>query len=184
MKEWNKIASERLIEIQEESGMDKKTFAIYFGMAPSTFNRYQSGNIKEMPRPLAFKLCDKYNINPNWILGYEYAEKYGVESAGTEYKRILVKNTGDTISVQSKIDMAYVYGNEPCGRIQPCDLLLVVKKESIKNNDVVFFSFEDELIVGEYKVYGDVIVFRNDKKEYTNNVEILGVVDMVQFKVR
>ena len=70
------LASKRLRNVRESSGMSQKDFAVYFGANPTTYNRYESGDIKKMPLPLIENICLKFDLNLDWLIGIEDAEKH------------------------------------------------------------------------------------------------------------
>jgi transcriptional regulator with XRE-family HTH domain len=69
----------RLKELIDSLDLSAEEFAKLFNINRSSVYRYTGANKKEareIPLPLAIKICEKYNLSLGWLAGNEGAEKY------------------------------------------------------------------------------------------------------------
>jgi transcriptional regulator with XRE-family HTH domain len=69
----------RLKELIDSLDMSAEEFAKLFEINKSSVYRYTGANKKEereIPLPLALKICEKYNISLDWLVGNQGADRY------------------------------------------------------------------------------------------------------------
>lgn len=203
-------ASMRLREIREESGINQKEFAEMFGANQTTYNRYESGNIKTMPADLIGDISKKYDINPAWLMGYDDVDKYTIhKKANQNTKRLSVLGriaAGVPISAQEDlIDYEYVpetikadfclkvQGDSMMGaRILDGDLVYIRQQQDVETGEIaaVLINGEEATLKRVYKLNG-TIVLRSENPNYPeqiygkkDNVTILGKAIFFKSEVR
>lgn len=83
------MIGERLKEIREKTGMNKKEFADYIGVKYTTYNNYETG-AREPASDFLILISTKFDVSIDYILGLQ-AEKeilHSYKLKATEYARI------------------------------------------------------------------------------------------------
>lgn len=147
------LASARLKEIRESTGQNQKDFADMLGANHTTYCRYESGDIKNMPNDFIQTVSKKFDINPAWIMGFDNVEKFIVPAdAPKKPKRIPLIGTiaaGLPILAQENIE-----GYEFVPEDLRVDFCLRVKGDSMINarildGDIVFIRKQPDIESGE-----------------------------------
>jgi|GEM_PF-964422 SOS-response transcriptional repressors (RecA-mediated autopeptidases) len=196
----------RIREIRESTGLLQKEFAEMFQVNPTTYCRYESGEIKKMPADLIENISRKFDINPAWLMGFERAEKYFTLAETNQSIRrvpVLKKVTSDMLSSsQEVIDYEYVSrivevdfclhasDDSMMGtRILKGDLIYVRKTEVLEHGEIGVVSHGGVLLIRRYfKVDGITILhaenFNYDDltfgKKDVSQISILGKVVMLR----
>lgn len=203
-------AAMRLKEIRESSGLNQKDFAESFGANKTTYNRYESGDIKKMPANLIESIGKKFDINPAWLMGYENVDKYMIhEKANQNIRRLPVLGkiaAGIPILAQEDlIDYEYVpesihadfclkvQGDSMIGaRILDGDLVYIRQQPDVETGEIaaVLIDGQEATLKRVYKVNGS-IVLRSENPNYPeqiygkkDNVTILGKAILLKTEVR
>lgn len=203
-------AAMRLKEIREATGINQKEFAEMFGANKTTYNRYESGDIKSMPADLIESISKKFDINPAWLMGFDNADKYMIhEKAHQNIRRLPVLGkiaAGVPISAQEDlIDYEYVPENiraDFCLRVQgdsmigarilDGDLVYIRQQPEVETGEIaaVLINGEEATLKRVYKLNG-TIVLRAENPNYPDqvyskkdNVTILGKAILFKSEVR
>lgn len=91
LKEMLERTAARLKDVRTSSGLLQKEFADMFGINPTTYNRYESGDIKQLPFNVIKNICKKYSINPAWLMGYEEAENGEIVLVVLDQKNVVFR---------------------------------------------------------------------------------------------
>ena len=151
--ENSRRSAERLKEIRESSGLQRKDFAEQFNINPTTYTRYESGKISQMPIQTIEDICNRFNLNYSWLLGFENVNKYfDAEKANKPTKSIQVLGTiaaGMPIFAQPDI-----IGYENVYADENIDFCLLVKGDSMINariysGDIVYVRCQPDVENGE-----------------------------------
>ena len=179
-----KRAADRLKDVRVSTSLHQKDFAEMFGINPTTFNRYESGDIKKLPANVIKIICNKYGLNPAWLMGYEEAEKYMVsEKALQKTRRVPVFGSivaGIPITEQEDlIDYEYTPGNlnvDFCvminddslsgARIIQGDMVYIERNQSLANNDIALIEFNQEVLIRRVHKFDGGILLRAESKGY------------------
>lgn len=213
MKNVNEIlarAAMRLKEIREATGISQKEFADLFGANKTTYNRYESGDIKSMPADLIDSISKKFDINPAWLMGYENVDKYMIhEKVKLNVRRLPVLGkiaAGIPIVAQEDlIDYEYVpenikadfclkvQGDSMIGaRILDGDLVYIRQQPDVETGEIaaVLVNGEEATLKRVYKLNG-TIVLRSENPNYPeqiydkkDNITILGKAVFFKSEVR
>jgi repressor LexA len=203
-------AAMRLREIRESTGINQKEFAEIFGANKTTYNRYESGDIKQIPADLIKSISLKFDINPAWLMGYENADKYMIhEKANQNVRRLPVLGkiaAGVPILAQEDlIDYEYVpesvkadfclkvQGDSMIGaRILDGDLVYIRQQPEVETGEiaVVLIDGEEATLKRVYRLNGSIIL-RSENPNYPeqiyskkDNVTILGKAILFKSEVR
>lgn len=203
-------ASMRLKEVRESSGVNQKEFAELFGVNHTTYNRYESGDIKKMPANLIESISIKFDINPTWLMGYDNVDKYMIhEKANQNIRRLPVLGriaAGIPILAQEDlIDYEYVPENikaDFCLKIQgdsmigarifDGDIVYIRQQPDVETGEIaaVLINGEEATLKRVYK-YNGTIVLRSENPDYPeqvyskkDNVTILGKAIIFKSEVR
>lgn len=156
IENYYELAAMRLKEIRESIGLNQKDFAEMFGVNHTTYCRYESGDIKNMPNDFIQNVSGKFDINPAWIMGFPKEEKYRIPlDTPKKPKRVPLIGTiaaGIPILAQQNIE-DYEFVPEDL-RVDFC---LRVKGDSMINarildGDIVFIRKQPEVESGEIAV--------------------------------
>lgn len=148
-----KLSKVRLRLLREELGKRQKDFAQKFGVNESTYSRYESGDIANVPHSLIADISKTYNLNPAWLMGYRDVEKYvNFEEATQKSKRIPVLGSiaaGVPIFAQEEL-----MGYEIVADSEHVDFCLKVRGDSmtgarIFDGDTVFIRVQPDVEHGE-----------------------------------
>lgn len=147
-----KNATDRLVDIRKAAGFEQKDFAERFGVNPTTYNRYESGEIKNMPRDLIGEICEAYSINPAYLMGYDNVEKYVSAEIGKPIKRIPI--VGIIAAGQPLLVNEEVQGYEHVFEESGIDFCLKIKGDSMMNariydGDIVYIRKQNDVDNGE-----------------------------------
>ena len=182
-------AAVRLKKTREVSGLTQKEFAEMFSTNHTTYCRYESGDIKKLPADLIGSICEKYDINPAWLSGFENVEKYKInEKANQKSKRLAILGTiaaGVPITSQeyiegyeyvledSKADFCLrVKGNSMIGaRIMDGDLVFIRQQQEVENGEIAAVSIdrEEATLKRVYKADGKITL----RSENPNNPDMV-----------
>jgi len=200
----------RLKEIREASGMSQKEFAEMFGANKTTYNRYESGDIKTMPSDLIEDISKKFDINPAWLAGFEDSDKYMIhEKVNQNLRRLPVLGkiaAGIPIMAQEDlIDYEYVpesikadfclkvQGDSMVGaRIFDGDIVYIRQQPDVETGEIaaVLINGEEATLKRVFK-YNGAIVLRSENPNYPeqiygkkDNVTILGKAIIFKSEVR
>lgn len=206
------LAAQRLKELRESSGLNQKQFAEIFDVNPTTYNRYESGDIRKMSSSLIQSISEKFGINPAWLIGFENVEKYMVLDKATENpKRIPILGTiaaGIPILAQEYIE-GYEYVPENLhidfclrvkgdsminARILDGDIVYIRQQPCVENGEIaaVIIDNEEATLKRFYQINGNVIL-RPENPNYKDyvfskkdmkNVQILGKAVYIKTEVR
>lgn len=145
-------ATARLREIRESSGLDQKQFAELFSIEQSTYNRYENGGIKKMPYDFIDAICEKFGINPAWVLGFKKVDKYTNPVSSEKTKRLpILGNIAAGIPILAQEDLlGYDFVPENFN----ADFCLKVKGDSMVNvrildGDTVYIRQQPDVENGE-----------------------------------
>lgn len=213
MKNMNEIlarAAMRLKGIRKSTGINQREFAEMFGANKTTYNRYESGDIKSMPADLIESISLKFDINPAWLMGYENTDKYTIhEKVNQNIRRLPVLGkiaAGIPILAQEDlIDYEYVpesvkadfclkvQGDSMIGaRIFDGDLVYIRQQPEVENGEIaaVLIDGQDATLKRFYKTEGKITLRsenpNNPDQIYTkkDNVTILGRAILFKSEVR
>ena len=202
------LTATRLKEIRESTGIDQKSFAEMFNINKTTYNRYESGDIKRLQLNKIQEICDKFNINPAWLLGFKDIEKYWFPAKFyAKTKKIAVLGciaagipilaqeniTGyEDVPESANIDFCLeVKGDSMIGaRIYDNDILFVRQQPTVENGEIAVVQIDNESATVKrfYKLDGSIILRAEnpkykdmifDKKE-AENVRVLGKVILLK----
>lgn len=183
-------AAARLRELREETGgKNQKDFAEEFRVNPTTYCRYESGDIKRMPSSFIQEVSAKYSINPAWIAGFEGVEKYEIsEQIYKSLKRLPVLGqiaAGTPILAQENfVGWEYVPENfhaDFClkvkgdsminARILDGDLVYIRQQPDIENGEIaaVLIDGEEATLKRVYRLNGSIIL-RAENPNYPDKV--------------
>jgi len=205
-----KRGTERLKEIRESTGLNQKQFAEMFGVNPTTYNRYESGEIGNMPRSLIGAISKKYNINPSWLMGYESVTKYFIRTKvntksvpiyGTIAAGVPILASEDLFGYEevpetSHIDFCLrVKGDSMIGaRILDGDLVYIRQQPDVENGEIaaVLIDNEEATLKRVYKINGSIILRSENpayqdlvfNKKETRDIKIIGKAIMFKSEVR
>lgn len=203
-------AAMRLKELREATGINQKEFAEMFGANKTTYNRYESGDIKTMPADLIENISKKLDINPAWLMGFENVDKYMIhEKANQHIRRLPVLGkiaAGVPILAQeSLIDYEYVAENiraDFCLKVQgdsmigarifDGDLVYIRQQQEVENGEIaaVLIDGQDATLKRFYRADGKITLRsenpNNPDQIYTkkDNVTILGKAILFKSEVR
>ncbi|MBC2721809.1 MAG: helix-turn-helix domain-containing protein [Desulfosporosinus sp.] len=210
IKEILERSAARLREIRESTGLSQKDFAESFGANKTTYNRYESGDIKSMPSDLIGNISDKFDLNPAWLMGYENVDKYMIrEKANQSVRRLPVLGkiaAGIPILAQEDlIDYEYVpesikadfclkvQGDSMIGaRILDGDLVYIRQQSDVETGEIaaVLIDGLDATLKRVYRINGSIIL-RSENPNYPeqvygkkDNVTILGKAILFKSEVR
>lgn len=150
--EYLKRATMRLKEIREASGLKQKDFALMFNVDISSFNRYETGDIKMMPKDLIENICKKYGINPAWLSGFENVSKYQYETIDIPSKPLpILKEFEKGVPILTE---KYIEGFEFVPKDFNADYCLRIQDDSMINarimkGDLVFICRQSDIHSGE-----------------------------------
>ena len=203
-------AAMRLKEIREASGINQKEFAELFGANKTTYNRYESGDIKTMPADLIENVSIKFDINPAWLMGFENVDKYMIhEKANQNVRRLPVLGkiaAGIPILAQEDLlDYEYVpesvkadfclkvQGDSMIGaRILDGDLVYIRQQPEVETGEIaaVLIDGQEATLKRVYLINGSIIL-RSENPNYPeqvynkkDNVTILGKAILFKSEVR
>lgn len=155
-EKYLELATKRLTETREASGLNQKDFAEHFGVNKTTYSRYESGDIKKMPFNFIEKIAYKYSLNPSWLLGYEDVEKHiSFDKAKEKTKRLTV--LGKIAAGAPLLAQEDILGYEHVPENFNADFCLKVKGDSMINarifdGDIVYVRKQPEVETGEIAV--------------------------------
>lgn len=150
------LTSIRLKEIRESTGMDQKTFAETFGINKTTYNRYESGDIKRFGLNKIQEICDRFNLNPAWLAGFKDVDKYfSPDRYFAKTKKVTV--LGSIAAGLPVLAQEDVSGYEVVLESEKIDFCLVVKGDSMMgarvcDGDIVFVRQQPMVENGEIAV--------------------------------
>jgi len=203
-------AAKRLKELRDATGVNQKEFAEMFGANNTTYNRYESGDIKSMPADLIESISKRFDINPAWLIGFENVDKYMIyEKAYQNVRRLPVLGkiaAGIPILAQEDLlDYEYVpecfkadfclkvQGDSMIGaRILDGDLVYIKQQPEVENGEiaVVLIDGQDATLKRFYRTDGK-ITLRSENPNYPDqiytkkdNVTILGKAILFKSEVR
>lgn len=80
---------DKLKEVRERTGMNKKEFANYIGMKYTTYNNYETG-AREPDSEFLIMISKKFNVSADFILGLQEDREilYSYELKASEYEYI------------------------------------------------------------------------------------------------
>ena len=83
------MISERLKEIREKTGMNKKEFADYIGLKYTTYNNYETG-AREPASDFLILISTKFDVSIDYILGLQTEKEilHSYKLKSTEYTHI------------------------------------------------------------------------------------------------
>ena len=213
MKNINEIlirAALRLREIREATGINQKEFAEMFGANKTTYNRYESGDIKTMPADLIENISLKFDINPAWLMGYENADKYMIhEKVNQNVRRLPVLGkiaAGIPILAQQDlIDYEYVpesikadfclkvQGDSMIGaRILDGDLVYIRQQSEVETGEIAAVLIDgEEATLKRVYITNGLIILKSENPNYPeqvyskkDNVTILGKAILFKSEVK
>ena len=139
----------RLKEIREATGLQQNDFAKSFSTDPTVYNRYESGKIKNMPNSVMWSICEKYNIEVGWLLGFDAYEKYRKpDISPKDYKPIEILGTiaaGIPIEAQEdKQGYEYVpkdFHADFCLRVKGDSMIGALSRQKVLTGPFLSFCF-------------------------------------------
>ncbi len=201
-------ASRRLRESRESAGFQQKDFAQLLGLDLTTYNRYETGKIKTIPQNILMTVCEKFDLNLKWLMGFEDAEKHMIpEKDSLNVKRIPILGTiaaGLPILAQENIE-DYEYVSKASNadfclrikgdsminaRILDGDLVYIRQQADVENGEIaaVLVDGENATLKRIYKINGTVVL-RAENPNYPDKIfakkdmrEIAIIGKAVQFK--
>lgn len=203
-------AAMRLKQVRESSGINQKEFAELFGANKTTYNRYESGDIKTMPADLIESISKKFDLNPAWLMGFENVDKYMIhEKANQSIRRLPVLGkiaAGVPILAQEDlVDYEYVpesvkadfclkvQGDSMIGaRILDGDLVYIRQQSEVETGEIaaVLIDGQEATLKRVYLINGSIIL-RSENPNYPeqvygkkDNVTILGKAILFKSEVR
>ena len=201
-------AAMRLKELREATGINQKEFARMFGVDKTTYNRYESGDIKSMPGDLIESISKKLDINPAWLAGFENVDKYMIhERVNVRRLPVLGKIAAGIpiLAQEDLIDYEYVsesiradfclkvQGDSMIGaRILDGDLVYIRQQREVENGEIaaVLIDGQDATLKRFFRAEGKITLRsenpNNPDQIYTkkDNVTILGKVILFKSEVR
>lgn len=93
------MISDKLKEIREKTGMNKKEFADYLGVKYTTYNNYEVGS-REPASDFLIMISKKFDISIDYIMGLsdEREKSYHYPLKSSEYEHIKKYRTLDPLS--------------------------------------------------------------------------------------
>ncbi len=178
-------AAMRLKEIRDAAGISQKDFADLFDVNKTTYNRYESGDIKSMPADLIDVISKKFGINPAWLMGYDNVDKYMIhDKAGLTAKRlpVLGKIVAGVPIVAQKDLIGYEYVTEDSkadfcvkmqgdsmigARIIDGDLVYIQQQPDVESGEIAAVSINNEVATLKrvYKL-GSTVILRSENPNY------------------
>lgn len=79
MSELENKTGKRLQELREERKMSLRKFAEFIGVNKSTLFDWEKGNVGSLKTTSIKSICDKCNVSPLWIMGYEVPKEKETE---------------------------------------------------------------------------------------------------------
>ena len=201
-------AAMRLKELREATGINQKEFARMFDVDKTTYNRYESGDIKSMPGDLIESISKKLDINPAWLAGFENVDKYMIhERVNVRRLPVLGKIAAGIpiLAQEDLIDYEYVsesiradfclkvQGDSMIGaRIFDGDLVYIRQQREVENGEIaaVLIDGQDATLKRFFRAEGKITLRsenpNNPDQIYTkkDNVTILGKVILFKSEVR
>ena len=205
-----KRASMRLREIRDSAGVNQKEFAEGFGVNKTTYNRYESGDIKQIPANVIKAISLKFDINPAWLMGFENTDKYMIhEKANQNVRRLPVLGkiaAGIPILAQEDlIDYEYVpesihadfclkvQGDSMIGaRILDGDTVYIRKQSEVETGEIAAVLIDgEEATLKRVYVTNGLIILKSENPNYPeqvyskkDNVTILGKAILFKSEVK
>ena len=83
------MIKDKLREVRERTGMNKKEFAEYIGIKYTTYNNYETG-AREPDSEFLIRLSKKFNVSTDFLLGLQEDKEilYSYELKASEYEHI------------------------------------------------------------------------------------------------
>ena len=109
-EEINKTAK-RLQSLREERNMSLRKFAEFIGVNKNTLFDWEKGNVNSLKTTSIKIICDKCNVSPLWIMGYDVPkEKESEEHRGlrNEISDSLLSMTLDDLKQVEKFIYAFI----------------------------------------------------------------------------
>ena len=81
--QWDTLSG-RLRYLMRELGMKQTEFAAACGVSTNYISMLVTGRRTGVSEPLCRLICQKYNVNPDWLrtgLGHPYADQEAIEAA-------------------------------------------------------------------------------------------------------
>ena len=75
------MIGEKLKEIREQTGLNKKDFANYIGMKYTTYNNYETGD-REPSSDFLIMISQKFDVSIDYILGLQNEKEKFIFLAG------------------------------------------------------------------------------------------------------
>ena len=114
-EEINKTAK-RLQSLREERNMSLRKFAEFIGVNKNTLFDWEKGNVNSLKTTSIKIICDKCNVSPLWIMGYDVPkEKETEEHRGlrNDISDSLLSMTMDQLQdIKKFIETFIIRGNE------------------------------------------------------------------------
>ena len=83
------MIKDKLREVRERTGMNKKEFAEYIGIKYTTYNNYETG-AREPDSEFLIRFSKKFNVSTDFLLGLQEDKEilYSYELKASEYEHI------------------------------------------------------------------------------------------------
>ena len=62
------IYAQRIREVRQRAGLTQSEFAFSIGTTKNQLSKYELGN-QDTPTKVIISVCEKYNVDANWLLG-------------------------------------------------------------------------------------------------------------------
>lgn len=68
---FKSVLPRRLIRLRALHGVSQSALAATCGIAVSTINEIESGQVSDVRLQTLLKICDRYRVSPDWLLGFD-----------------------------------------------------------------------------------------------------------------
>jgi len=181
MEDYIKKASSRLRQIREESGLLQMEFADKFGVTRSMYNRYELGEMKNMPIDFIENVANAYKVNPSWLIGL-YSDRYVIppvktrripvigdipagakslrEAEVVEYGVVREDDLADYAMVVKDFSMAGM-------RIFQGDLVFILGVNKVSNGEIAAVSVNGEFMIRTiYQMPGGDVLLKTASTQF------------------
>lgn len=179
-------AATRLKRLRESTGLSQKDFAARFGVNPTTYSRYESGGVGNIPRNIIEAICKEYKINPAWLMGFEEATKHIAPNSHTKTVPVFGSIAAgvpilaqgdlichDTVSADCRIDFALkVKGDSMINaRISDGDIVYIRSQPTVENGEIaaVIINGEEATLKRVY-IFDNTIILKAENPLYKDMV--------------
>lgn len=157
------MISERLKEIREKTGMNKKEFADYIGLKYTTYNNYETGT-REPASDFLILISRKFDVSIDYILGLQTEKEilHSYKLKSTEYAHIEKYRSLD-LHGKDMVDTVLNKEFDRCEKIkkeQQAEITSLPDRSYLE--PVAAHERTDIEVTGEMRQYDDDLMNNND----------------------